>query len=67
MGIFPMVKVRAVVSRSAGDGVLEVKQEDGETLLLNLAGLGIDPLSVKTGDNLMLTRVRGRVQNVETL
>lgn len=60
--------VSAVVSHVRDSKVFEVRQESGETMLLNLAGLGVAPMDVKVGDRVMLTITKNsRVQNIERI
>lgn len=60
--------VSAVVSHVRDNKVFEVRQDNGETMLLNLPGIGIDPIDVRVGDRVMLTITKNsRVQNIERM
>ena len=64
-----MAQKHARVWRKTDDNaILEVRPDgDGDSLLLNLPGLGVKPFPINLGDHVLVTFVGSRVRDVQQL
>ena len=63
------VEYASVVRKTEDGRVVEVKPKSGSTKLLNLDGLGIDPLTdANPGDSVrLISNLKGKVVNIERI